>query len=132
MSDLTIHASAEALHRYRRIAPLAVSVLEKLRSEVARLGYSSEEVRLRDASDAVFDLEKDVVSGEYSLLGKWFDNGHHIAGQLMFRSDGSFFVEQDIARMYPGKPDTFVEAVHAWGREGNIKVEARLIKVPFL
>ena len=124
--------ASEVAARRCDVQPLIESVMEKMQSEVVKLGFPEDEVILQQVCDAKFDLEKDPFSGEHSLVGQWLNDKGYLEGKLTFRNDGSFFVEQDIARMYPGKDDIFVEAVNAWGREGNIKAEARLIKVPFL
>jgi len=116
--------------RFGQVAALAGEILARLQEEVARLGFEPAEVVLEPAEQAVFRLEKDPYIGRFSLVGDWYDAGGGRRGSLLFHADGSFFVEQDVVRAHPARPGWFVEAVNAWGREADIRVEARLLPVP--
>lgn len=115
---------------FDRIAALAGEILARLQQEVNRLGFAPAEVTLSPAEQAVYRLEKDPYIGRYSLVGDWIETGGGKRGSLLFHADGSFFVEQDVVRAHPTRPGWFVEAVNAWGREADIRVEARLLPVP--
>jgi len=115
---------------FAKIADLAGEILCMLRGEVARLGFDASEVVLAPAEEAVYRLEKDPCIGRFSLVGDWIDSRGVKRGSLLFHADGSFFVEQDIVRVHPTKPGWFVEAVNAWGKAADIRVEARLLPVP--
>lgn len=116
--------------RFERIAGLAGEILARLQEEVARIGFVPAEVVLHPVEQAVFRLERDPYTGNSSLVGDWIDTGGGKRGTLLFHADGSFFVEQDVVRLHPTRPGWFVEAVNAWGRDADIRVEARLLPVP--
>ena len=116
--------------RYRAIAKVAGRIHCLLRSEVEKLGFEDDELVLLPPVDAVYHLEKDPADGRFSLVGEWRDDRGMKFGSLLFHADGSFFVEQDIIRPHPAKKQWFVEAVSAWGRDDNIKSEARLLPMP--
>ena len=115
--------------RYRQVEGLAHDILLCLVAEVAKLGFS-EPPSLRPAAAADYRLERDPSNGEYSLVGEWRDVRGHKQGTLLFHADGTFYVEQDIVRNHPRKQHWFVEAVHAWGKGGEIRAEPRLLALP--
>lgn len=81
-----------------------------------------------DYDKAIFRMEKDPYSGHFSLVGKWL-NAHQITlGTIIFHADGTFFAEYDVIEDHPTKKLFFVEAITAWGRDENIKLELRLIE----
>lgn len=103
-------------------------ILVLMNQEVERLGYKPDEVVLKSFDAATYHLEKDPYSGEDSLVGHWFDNNRMKLGNLLFHADGSFFVEHDVMKLHPSKKQWLVEAVNAWGKDHEIKVEARLLE----
>ncbi|MGV6817769.1 MAG: hypothetical protein ACWA44_10945 [Thiotrichales bacterium] len=116
--------------RYAQIAQIAQRIYEQLCNEVEKLGFSKSEVELRSPDDACYRLDKDPASGKYSLVGDWINAKGFKYGGLVFHSDGSFYVEQDIAKPHPVKKQWFVEAVNAWGQGDSIKSEASLLPIP--
>lgn len=116
--------------RFERISALAGEIMARLQQEVTRLGFDTPAVELYPAEAAIYRLEKDPYIGSYGLVGDWIDADGGRRGSLLFHADGSFFVEQDVIRGHPTKPGWFVEAVTAWGRETDIRVEARLLPAP--
>ena len=119
-----------ASQRYAELADFAGQIALLLQSELDKLGFESSSVGLLSPDEAVYRLERDPYNGEDSLVGEWRDDRGLKFGQLLFHADGSFYVEQDVARLHPRKSKWFVEAVNAWGREGQIKAEARLLPMP--
>lgn len=115
--------------RLSEVAPLAQALCHALQAQVDRLGFAPGEVRISGPLDASYRLERDTVSGEYSLLGEWRDLEGQKIGNLVFHADGSFFVEHDVVRNHPGRPGCFVEAVNAWGRGDDIRAEPRLMSM---
>ena len=81
-----------------------------------------------DFNNANFRLEKDPYSGSFSLEGKWLNEHQQSTGSIIFHEDGTFFAEYDVIEDHPTKKLFFIEAVTAWGRDENIKVELRLIE----
>ncbi|MDJ0738507.1 MAG: hypothetical protein QNJ91_02260 [Gammaproteobacteria bacterium] len=116
--------------RYAALADLAGDIADRLQDVVDKLGFDAAPITLHAPDDAVFRLQRDPSDGRDSLVGEWRDECGIKFGELLFHADGSFFVEHDIGRPHPAKPRWFVEAVNAWGREGQIKAEARLLRMP--
>lgn len=119
-----------ALQRYAQLATFADEIVRSLHLEVVKLGFDPAIVTLHSADEAVYRLSRDPSNGEYGLVGEWRDDRRIKFGELLFHTDGSFFVEQDVARPHPAKAKWFVEAVNAWGRDGQILAEARLLPMP--
>ncbi len=65
-----------------------------------------------------------------SLEGVWLTEQGGKLGTIIIHHDDSFFAEYDIIRPHPSKSKWFIEAVSAWGRNENIKTEARLLPMP--
>jgi hypothetical protein len=84
-------------------------------------------IRLDDAS---FETVIDPANGLPSYRGVWRDARRQKRGGLVLNSDGSYFAEYDVLRPHPDKPRCFVEAVTAWGRDGTVKTEPRLLEAP--
>jgi hypothetical protein len=116
--------------RFKSVKGLAAEILSRMNDEVVKLGFEDGEVQLKTADEAAFGLERDPSNSLYSLVGYWMDKNCARQGCLLFHPDGSFYVEQDIVRPHPLKKRWFVEALNAWGRDGNIKVEPKLLPMP--
>jgi hypothetical protein len=127
---MTMSMTEGAVQRYAELSGLAVAIGERLLEEVDKLGYPAGEVALQSPEDAVYRLDRDPSNATLSLIGEWRDRRGIKLGELRFHADGSFFVEQDVARPHPRRAQWFVEAVSAWGRDGTIRSEARLLPMP--
>ena len=128
---MTTHAESQATDpvqaRLAEVAPLAEAVRAALQAQVDRLGFPGGSVTVGDPAAAGYRLELDPASGDYGLLGEWRDPRGQKLGTLVFHADGTFFVEYDVVRLHPRRPGWFVEAVNAWGRGEDIRVEPRLM-----
>jgi hypothetical protein len=113
--------------RIQRTAPLAHAICKAMQQEVGRLGFEAGSVRVGDPEAAVYRLSRDPASGEDSLLGEWRDGQGQKLGELTFHADGTFYAEYDVVRTHPGNQRLFVEAINAWGRGQEIKVEPRTL-----
>ena len=111
--------------RIAETSPLAYAICRAMQEEVLRLGLG--DVHVGDPASAVYRLSKDPASGQDSLLGEWRDQRGQKQGELIFHADGSFYAEYDVIRTHPRNGSVFVEAVNAWGRGRDIKVEPRLM-----
>ena len=120
----------EIQSRYQAVMDLANEIVEQLNAEVAKLGFSVSDVRIRSADEADYRLEKDPSTSAYALVGEWFDERGGKLGSILFHADDSFYAEQDVVKPHPSKKGWFVEAVNAWGKAGRIKSEARLLPMP--
>ncbi|MET0048136.1 MAG: hypothetical protein ABW066_10150 [Sedimenticola sp.] len=127
---MTAAASDGVSIRKAMIRDLSQTIFQRMCREVHKLGFTADDVNLKTPDQAVYRLERDPASNEFSLVGDWMDERGYKQGTLLFHADGTFFVEQDIVRQHPQKAKWFVEAVNAWGRNEKIKVEARLIPMP--
>jgi hypothetical protein len=115
--------------RFYKIEQLADLIFDRLYQEVLKLGFT-EEIPLKRPHEAHYRLEKDPATSEYSLVGDWLREQGMKLGTLLFHSDGSVFVEQDVVRPHPERQGWFVEAVNAWGKGDEIKAEPRLLVMP--
>jgi uracil-DNA glycosylase len=113
--------------RIQQTTALAHAICRALQEQAMGLGYSAADVVIGDPDQAVYRLSRDPASGEDSLLGEWRDDGGQKLGELIFHADGSFYAEYDVIRTHPHDDRLFVEAVNAWGRDGQIRAEPRLL-----
>lgn len=119
-----------AIKRYAAVAGLASDLVHTLHDEMLKLGFTEEQVVLQSADDAIYRLEKDTFNGEHSLIGEWRNEQGIKEGQLLFHSDGSYMAEFDVVAAHPSRKQFFVESVLAWGKDSNIKSEAKLLPMP--
>ena len=103
----------------------AEQLCEVLRKEAARYGADPRPAIL--LRDAVFCEIVDRASDLPGYEGTWRDRHGSRCGSLVINSDGSYFAEYDVLNLHPDKPTWFVEAVTAWGRDGIVKAEPRLL-----
>ena len=113
------------LQRIAQAAPLAHAICRAMQDEIMKLGLWN--VQVDDPANAVYRLSMDPASGQDSLMGEWRDPGGQKQGELTFHADGSFYAEYDVIRVHPRNDRLFVEAVNAWGRGEQIKVEPKLV-----
>lgn len=117
----------ELVQRLELASPLLDAVCQRLREEVGKLGFATDEVVIGGVTDALYRLDTDPASGEASLVGEWRDDQGMKLGEVLLHADGSFFAEHDVIKTHPSQPRFFVEAVTAWGRDAQIKSEPRLL-----
>ena len=103
------------------------AVCNRLRDEVRKLELDI--VIGADVERANYALSRDPASGGETLVGTWRDNNGMKQGEILFHADGSFFAEYDVICDHPKDSRWFVEAVTAWGRDSDIRSEARLLPV---
>ena len=119
--------SKELKNKLGSLRPLGEQVCASLCSELHKLGLDESKIPDIRFDAASFDLEKDVYSGEKSLRGDWLTERKTHLGSIVFNVDGSFFAEYDVVHPHPSDERWFIEAITAWGRDGEIKSEARLL-----
>jgi hypothetical protein len=113
--------------RVDELAPLAAAVCLAMERVLDGLGFAPGSVVIGQPGAARYRMHLDPGSGEHSLVGEWRDARGQKLGSLVFHADGSYFVEYDVVRAHPKDPRWFVEAVEAWGRDPEIRAEARLL-----
>ncbi len=95
---------------------------------MSKIGFQETDVDdIPDFEKAEFRLVKDPYTADENLAGLWYDKYKQRIGNIQFNSDGSFYAEYDIVRPHPSKKKYFVEAMSAWGSNGHIKTEAKLL-----
>jgi hypothetical protein len=108
---------------------LGQNICQVLEAEISKLALDAP-LPAPDWDNAQFRLLQDPALGLESLEALWLGSNGAKLGSAILHPDGSFFAEYDIIRPHPAKPKWFVEAVTAWGRNGEIKSEARLLPMP--
>lgn len=103
----------------------AEQLCEVLRKEAARFG--TDPLPAIQLKDAVFVEVTDPANSLPGYEGTWRNPQGIRCGKLTLNSDGSYYAEYDLLNLHPEKPNWFVEAVTAWGRDGVVKAEPRLL-----
>ncbi len=103
-------------------------ICSKMIEAIQNLGFGDTDIeRLPVYSAADFNLIKDPYTAEFNLVGVWLDSHKHQIGNIQFLGNGSFYAEYDVVKQHPKKSQWFVEAMTAWGKDGKIKTEAKLL-----
>ena len=106
-------------------------ICQRISETIVKLGFSVQTpMSLPDFNAAEFRLILDPLTQDSNLAGYWYNDKKQRIGQIQFNSDGSFYAEYDVVQPHPSKKQFFVEAINAWGREDNIKTEAKLLELP--
>lgn len=106
-------------------------VCQCIAENIVKLGFTLRSPIVPPSFDgAEFALVVDPYSQSQDLVGYWYGPGRMRIGQIKFHGDGSFYAEYDVAQPHPKKPGMFVEAINAWGRDRQIKTEAKLLELP--
>jgi hypothetical protein len=107
------------------------AVCQRISENIARLGFRVQtELALPEYDAAEFSVVIDPFTQSQDLVGYWYKAGKQRIGQIQFHGDGSFYAEYDVVQPHPAKQHVFVEAINAWGRQDNIKTEAKLLELP--
>ena len=106
-------------------------ICQRISENIVKLGFSlTTDIMLPVYEAAEFSLVTDPYTQNQDLVGFWYDGGKQRIGQIKFHGDGSFFAEFDVVKPHPSKKQFFVEAINAWGKQDNIKTEAKLLDIP--
>ena len=107
------------------------AVCESISQYISKLGFPAGVELKRPAFDAAeFSLITDPYTQSRDLVGYWYDANKQRIGQIKFNCEGGFYAEFDVVQPHPSKKQWFVEAINAWGKQDNIKVEAKLLDIP--
>lgn len=112
--------------QFKRHKTLGRTICGAMTQAIGKIGFTEIE-RYPEFDRAEFSLAKDPYTADQNLTGYWYDRNQQRIGTIQFLSDGSFYAEYDIVKPHPTKKQWFVEAINAWGREGQIKTEAKLL-----
>ena len=107
---------------------LGEAICTRLTEEIRKLGFAEQALPSFPVyGQACFTYVTDPFSGLASLVGIWRNGRGDRLGEIKLHGDGSFYAEYDVVLPHPGDARWFVEAVVAWGRDGIIKAEAKLL-----
>jgi hypothetical protein len=107
------------------------AVCESIAVCISKLGFSEEnKVAPPDFNQAEFCLVTDPYTQSRDLVGYWLDKRKQRIGQIRFNGEQGFYAEYDVAQLHPSKTGIFVEAINAWGKQEDIRVEAKLLSIP--
>ncbi|MGR9053510.1 MAG: hypothetical protein ACU84J_12760 [Gammaproteobacteria bacterium] len=114
---------------FERHRQLGSDICMEMLKAIQKMGFPEEQIQglVPNFEQAQFSLVKDPYTTHENLTGSWFDGNRQRVGNIQFLSDGSFYAEYDIVKPHPVKKQWFVEGISAWGREGMIKTEAKLL-----
>jgi hypothetical protein len=125
MSSESIEQAIEAKRVFGK------AVCQRIAENIVKLGFPLQtQLNLPDFDAAQFSLITDPFTQSQDLVGYWYNAGKQRVGQIKFHGDGSFYAEYDVVQPHPSKKRWFVEAINAWGRQDNIKTEAKLLDIP--
>lgn len=111
--------------------PFGQTICQHIGDNIVKLGFSPQTgIAAPDFAAAEFSLVTDPFTQSQDLVGYWYNAGKQRIGQIKFHGDGSFYAEFDVVQPHPSKKRYFVEAINAWGRQDNIKTEAKLLDIP--
>lgn len=114
------------LQRLDEVRPIIDAAFAGMTQAVAELGVA-DGMRWMAVEAAHCSLVTDPSDGGRSLVAVWRDaRGVHV-GDLIVHADGSFYIEYEIGMPHPHKSGWLVDAVIAWGRDGVVKAEPRLL-----
>jgi hypothetical protein len=106
-------------------------VCQRITENIAKLGFPLQtRIDPPNFDAAQFSLILDPFTQSLDLVGYWYNAGKQRIGQIKFHGDGSFYAEYDVVQPHPSKKQWFVEAINAWGKQDNIKTEAKLLDIP--
>lgn len=112
--------------RLSEVRPILESAIAAIRQGLSRLGLEDEATAL-EIDTAAFSLDTDPSDGSQSLIATWKDEGGYYLGNIVVHADSSFFAEYGMAVVHPKRPGWFIDAMTAWGRDGVVKSEPRLL-----
>lgn len=73
------------------------------------------------------ELRKDVYDQTHAVFMEWRSSLEAYLGHLIVHANGRCYAEFDVFCAHPSKPKWVVEAVTAWGQQGAVKTELRLL-----
>ena len=102
-------------------------IFSAMQKEIIKAGIETEILPERPFEKGLFKHREDPYTRSYTLEGEWRDEKGQKKGEIVFHGDGSFYAEYDVVQAHPKKPVWFIECVTAWGREGMLKTEMKLL-----
>jgi hypothetical protein len=104
----------------------ACLLVETLRGEATQY-VPADKLPDINVESLAFTTVIDPANGKPGYEGVWRNALNERVGKLIINSDGSYFAEYDLCIVHPLRSRWFIEAVTAWGRDGTVKAEPRLL-----
>lgn len=124
--NMTATLGADALAtRVQVEAPVLAEIWQALHNRLQRAGFAESagqghELGLRE-------LRRDPFDGSEALYSEWRGLDGRRLGTALIRADGNVYAELDVIKPHPTDGRWFVEGVTAWGKQGAIKTELKLL-----
>lgn len=129
MQPEAVKLDEELQQRLTDAEPWGVQICQTLTEAISEFGFDESLIPTIRFEDATYELATDPLTQRQALQGVWYVDKHLKKGELIFQIDGSFYAEYDVVQPHPQDQRWFVEAMTAWGRDGNIKTDARLLSM---
>ena len=104
---------------------LGLDVLRELERTAHRFGAEGFYTPAWEAANARLSL--DPEDGSTALVLEWREADGRKSGEMVLNADGSLYAECEVLRALPGERRRLVDAVIAWGCEGAIHSEPRVL-----
>lgn len=105
---------------------LAARIASALQREAERFTATGTTPQI-ELKPVQFVLVTDPASRQPGFEGIWRNARNERCGMLTINGDGSFYAEYDLFCPHPRDERWLVEMVTAWGRDGVVRSEAKLM-----
>lgn len=124
MNTETENAVAQSLVQHKG---LLNAVWQAMRLRLVDTGLEDSLNTLPRPEVARYEMREDPFDTSKTLIGTWRDTQGATVGEIQVRDNGSVYAELDVIRNHPTDARWFVESVTAWGNQGDIKTELKLL-----
>lgn len=124
--NMSATAGTDALAaRVQVEVPVLAEIWQALHNQLLRAGFA--ELAGQGNELGLRELRRDPFDGSEALYSEWRGLDGRRLGTALIRADGNLYAELDVVKPHPTDPRWFVEGVTAWGRQGAIKTELKLL-----
>lgn len=116
--------------RIAAATPTGQALLDALQARTDQLNLPGERIVLPTFESARFTLEQAPGDQGETLRAAFHPSEFYCIGFLLFHDDGNTYAEYHIMQIHPLRPQWFIEAVEAWLRDGTIRTDLRLARMP--
>ena len=119
-------SAADAVMRLDQVRSIIDAAFSGMTHALVRLGIA-EGIAWMPPDAAACTLATDPSNGGQSLVGVWRDARVCHVGDPVVHADDSCYIEYGVSIPHPHKSGGLVDAIIAWGRDGIVKAEPRLL-----
>lgn len=119
--------SPELLQQQAAFMAIGEDVCQALSAYLRKLGMADEALPSIELAGLKYTQQRDPYTAEITLMGEWRSPQGILYGSVSYRADGSFYVEHDVLKAHPTDRRWIIEAITAWGKAGDIRVDPRLM-----